>query len=144
MYDSKEKNLRTLSSTLLIINIIASLGLLIYGFTLVGGYYTQLLGIILLISSLFYAFFAYIIYFALNILADTHYYARKTFEASNNPSKKDEIISNNPTAAVTNVAESTNKTPSYVTGSWQCKKCNKLNKNYVTTCACGQDKNKNN
>ena len=140
--DTTEKGLRTYSSIFLTISLILSFILLICGWTTadaaskeVSYYYsTQAYWatfIPFLVATVSIVFVGFFIFLLINALAGIHENTRRTAELLGNKAPNSNIFKN----------MSVEETPAK--DEWRCPSCNRILKNFVTTCPCGQEKNKN-
>ena len=138
MSHKTEERLSTFGNIFFVISVIIAIIIVICGFTFasafstVSGYYSNSIdvGSYVSVLSVFLLIAAYIVAsgFLLKCLLEGF----------------SQLIQNTRLTVETLSYQANNSKQTKIADDWQCKKCNKLNKNYVTTCACGQDKNKNN
>ena len=146
-FDTTEKGLRTYSTIFLTISLILAFILFISGSITAtqasdevssrystAAYWSVFLPF--LVSIVAIVFVGFFIFLLINALAGIHENTRRTAE-----------LLSSKQSAFTNLNVATpaveKNTATVKTDEWRCNNCNKINKNYVTTFSCGQEKSKN-
>lgn len=145
MSHKTEERLYTFANLFFGISVVLAIILTICGFhfadqlSTVGGWYysSKDMGIYSAVLLTFLALAAIIILLGfltkciLDAFAGIHENTRRTAELLGNKAPNSNIFKN----------MSVEETPAK--DEWRCSSCNRILKNFVTTCPCGQDKNKN-
>ena len=120
-----------------------------YNTALVGGwYYSELdMGVyssVLLTFIIVAAVILLIGFFIkciLDVFAGIHENTRRTAELLSNTKTDSNVYSNVKTEYGVTAGSAKISVPKL--DEWRCNNCNKINKNHITTCTCGQEKSKN-